>query len=247
MWVCSNAASGRRMSANGVKSTRAGRPGLTDVGLPVWHAREGEGYWNPEWGIVSVPKGWVFVPAGTTFVTREVKKGPHWILLKRRKGYTATLGVFCPEASLTDAEKRRDETAESRARQRGVGRASRERAESRYRTSLERAVLEFLSFAPQHKSLALEIAEGSVAHATPVGSGRVGRTRKLSLSERAELAVRAYIRHKHTNYEALLWDLRGEDPTVDVEDEGDPGYRQIKAEAQRETDEFLRRHRAVPS
>lgn len=58
----------------------------------MWLAREGEGYWNPERGNLTVPGGWGFVPAGDAFVTREVKKGPHWVLVKRRKGYAATLG-----------------------------------------------------------------------------------------------------------------------------------------------------------
>ena len=212
-----------------------------DRGLRVWHAREGEGFWNPERGNIPVPAGWVFVPAGDAFVTREVKKGPHWVLLKRRKGYTATLGVFCPEASLASAEKRRDETAGSRERGRAAGRVSRGRAESRYRVEMERAILEFLAFRPEHAALAEEIAKGAAAQATPVGSGRVGRTRKLSLSQRAELAARAYMRHKHTDYEEQLnshgvipWDEVGEDDYL---------YREIRADARRKVDRFLQKHR----
>ncbi|NNN17089.1 MAG: DUF2293 domain-containing protein [Thermoplasmata archaeon] len=209
----------------------------------MWHARAGEGYWNPERGDVSVPDGWVFVPAGDAFVTREVKKGPHWVLLKRRKGYTAKLGVFCPEENLDVAEKRREETATSRARQRAVGRTSRERAEERYRAEMERAILDFLAFRPQHAALAEEIAQGAVTQATPVGSGRVGRTRKLSLPERAELAARAYVRHRHTNYEARLEKIR-EGMGFDIDpDPDDPLYREVKAEAHRDVEAFLERHR----
>jgi hypothetical protein len=211
------------------------------VGLPVWHAREGGGYWNPEHGDIAVPDGWVFVPGGDAFVTREVKKGPHWVLLKRRKGYTATLGVFCPEENLDVAEKRREETAASRARQRAVGRTSRERSEERYRAEMERAILDFLAFRPEHAALAEAIARGAVTQATPVGSGRVGRTRKLSLSERAELAARAYVRHRHTNYEARLEKIR-EGLGFDI-DPDDPLYREVKAEAHRDVDDFLECHR----
>ena len=214
-----------------------------DQGLPVWHAREGEGYWNPTHGNLSVPDGWVFVPASDAFVTREVKKGPHWVLLKRRKGYTATLGIFCPEASFTNAEKRRDETAASRARQRVVGRASRERAETRYRAELEKAIIGFLGFRPKHAALAREIARGAVAQATPVGSGRVGRTRKLSLAQRAELAARAYIRHRHTDYEEQLAKAsEGTEFSYALEPD-DPLYREARAEARRNVDDFLARHR----
>lgn len=212
-------------------------------GLPVWHARDGEGFWNPERGNVTVPDGWVFIPTGDTFATREVKKGPHWVLLKRRKGYTATLGVFCPEENLDSAERRREETAESRARQRAFGRTSRERAEERYRADMEQAIRDFLAFRPEHAMIAEEVARGAVAQATPVGSGRVGRTRKLSIAERAELAARAYIRHRHTDYEARLEKRRegaGIGPDLDP---ADPIYHELKAEARRDVEDFLERHR----
>lgn len=219
------------------------RPSRGPKGLPVWHARDGEGFWNPERGNVTVPDGWVFVPAGDTFVTREIKKGPHWILLKRRKGYTATLGAFCPEERLALAEKRREETVETRTRQRAVGRMSRERSEERYRAEMERAIREFLAFRPEHAALAEEIARGAVTQATPVRSGRVGRTRKLSLSQRAELAPRAYIRHRHTDYEARL-EKASDGARFGIElDPNDALYRELKTEASRDVDNFLERHR----
>ena len=231
------------MPASDTKEPSARPPMVVEVGLPVWHAREGEGFWNPQRGNLSLPDGWVFVPSGDAFVTREVKKGPHWVLLKRRKGYTATLGVFCPETSLAAAERRRVETAASRARQRVVGRASRERAEERYRAELENAIINFLAFKPKHEALAREIARGTVAQATPVGSGRVGRTRKLPLSQRAELAARAYIRHRHTDYdERLAKASEGAEFSHELEPD-DPLYREARAEAHRHVDDFLARHR----
>lgn len=212
-------------------------------GLAVWHARDGEGYWNPERGNLPVPDGWVFLPSGDAFLTRQVKKGPHWILLKRRKDYTARLGVFCPEENLDSAEHRREATAESRARQRRLGGVSRERAEERYRAEMEHAILDFLAFRPEHATLAGEIAGGAVAKATPVGSGRVGRTRKLSIAERAELAARAYIRHRHTDYEARL-EKMSEGQGFDINhDPDDPLYREVKAKARRDVEDFLERHR----
>ncbi|MDE1821901.1 MAG: DUF2293 domain-containing protein [Euryarchaeota archaeon] len=220
---------------------RAPAPRLVQ-GLPVWHSREREGYWNPEYGEVELPEGWVFLPSGDAFVTRQAKKGPHWVLLKRRKGYTATLGVFCPEESVQQAEAKAAETEGSRAARREVGKRTRARAEERYRAELEQEILAFLEFAPEHALLAREIAKGAAARATPVGSGRVGRTRTLPLSKRAEFAARAYIRHKHTNYEADLWRASGENPTVDL-DPRDPLYREIKGEAQRAVDRFLAEHR----
>ena len=77
--------------------------------------------------------------------------------------------------------------------------------------------------------------------AAEVGSGRVGRTRMLSLEERASLAARAVIRHRHTSYEDDLFDASMDDPW----DEGF-WYREIKTEAQRAVDDFLNRHREAP-
>ncbi len=212
-------------------------------GLPVWHAREGEGYWNPERGNLRVPEGWVLVPSGDPFLTREVKKGPHWILLKRRKRYTAALGVFCPMVRLGLAERRREETAESRARQRRLGSTSRERAEERYRDEMEQTVLHFLAFRPEHTELAREIARGAVTQATPVGSGRVGRTRKLPVAQRAELAARAYVRRRRTDFEVgVAGTPEAAESGVEI-DSNDPLYGKVKAEAHRDVEDFLERHR----
>ena len=86
-----------------------------------------------------------------------------------------------------------------------------------------------------------EIAEEAATRAAEVGSGRVGRTRMLSLEERASLAARAVIRHRHTSYEDDLFEVSMDDPW----DEGF-WYREIKTEAQRAVDDFLRRHRETP-
>lgn len=45
-----------------------------------------------------------------------------------------------------------------------------------------------------------------VCRATAKGKGRVGRTGTIGISEKARLAVQAYIRHTKTNYDDLLRD-----------------------------------------
>jgi hypothetical protein len=62
----------------------------------------------------------------------------------------------------------------------------------------------------------------------------------LSLEERAALAAKALIRHRYTGYEDDLFDASIEDPW----DEGF-WYREIKAEAQRDVDDFLAQHRTT--
>jgi hypothetical protein len=107
-----------------------------------------------------------------------------------------------------------------------------------YRDQLAEAVRRFLAFAPEHADLGDEIASEAATRAAVVGSGRVGRTRTLSLDERAALAARAVIRHRYTSYENDLFD-------ASIEDAWDEGfwYREIIAEVQRAVDDLLERHR----
>jgi hypothetical protein len=95
----------------------------------------------------------------------------------------------------------------------------------------------FLDFSPEHAALAEHIAVDTAAHAAVVGSGRVGRTQKLSLDERAALAARAHIRHGYTSYHDDLDVL----PYVDWSEED--LYRQIKGDANEAVDRFLAEHR----
>jgi hypothetical protein len=44
------------------------------------------------------------------------------------------------------------------------------------------------------------------AHATPVGSGTVARTKRIPVAERAEAAVIAWMRHQTTAYDAMKGD-----------------------------------------
>ena len=80
-----------------------------------------------------------------------------------------------------------------------------------------------------------------------VGNGRVGRTRTLPLKERAALAARAYIRHRHTDYEQKLIGIDALE--IDLEELDDPDdldcvdYQEIKRAAQPDVDAFLDEHR----
>jgi hypothetical protein len=209
-------------------------------GLKVWHAKEGEGYWNPELGNVSLPGDWVFVPAGNAFRTREVKRqGPHWVLLKRRKRYTETLGILCPGNILDAVEGREEATRAARAKARERAEKQRQRDEERYSLAFEEACLRYLDFGPRYASVARTIAHETAVHATVKQSGRVGRTSLLPLDEKVRLAVRAHLRHRHTSYEKEIG-RRGF--PLDHED-----VRPIRRDAGREVDEFLRSRRRAPS
>lgn len=220
----------------------AGGPGLEVANLRVYPARPEEipdgdegwdVWWAPGLGLVRTPPGWVFLPRGEHFVTRKLKEwGRYWVVLRRRPRYTETLGLLAPEEAVVEALRLAEETEEVRGRRRAASARARERAEERYRRQLEQAILAYLDFAPEHSALAEEIAWGAAARAVEVGSGRVGRTRKLSLEGKAALAARAYIRHRYTRYEEMLAQPFAEE-----------FYRDIKAAAQDEVDQFLERHR----
>ena len=114
----------------------------------------------------------------------------------------------------------------------------RRKQEATYQVEFADAIRRFLAFTPEHASLADEIATEAATRASEVGSGRVGRTRMLSLDERAGLAARALIRHRYTTYDDKLFDASLEDPWGE-----EFWYREIKAEAQWAVDDFLDQHR----
>jgi hypothetical protein len=146
--------------------------------------------------------------------------------------------LWAPRTVIEEAAMRASQTAAERANRREVGAQHRAKAEERYRGQLATAIRAFLNFAPEHAVLAEDIAVNASERAAVVGSGRVGRTRKLSVEERAALAARAYVRHRYTNYEDAL-------DAVAFEQGWDDQYlyREIKAEAHEVVDDFLERHR----
>ena len=216
------------------------------------------GLWHPELGDLIQPDGWEFLPAGNAFLTRRVKAaGSHWIVFqpKGRRAHRRLLGLLAPSTAIDEAQAAADATAAKRETQRAAGARQRDRTEAAYRAEFKQAVLRWLDFAPDHEAVASDIADSAVERAAVVGSGRVGRTKTLSLDERAALAARAYIRHHYTDYERRLERLdiadfdidheadigREADIGIDIESTGD--YGQIKREAHRAVDDFLALHR----
>ncbi|MFN3255409.1 MAG: DUF2293 domain-containing protein [Ilumatobacter sp.] len=201
------------------------------------------GWWNPDLGELVVPDGWEFLASGDAFVTRRVKAaGVYWNAWKpknRRGGHRRRLGLLAPTAGIDAARNAAIETANQRARSRVAGARHRERLEADYQGELRDTVVRWLDFVPEHHDLAVDIAIGTAAQATVVGSGRVGRTRTLSVDERAVLAARAYIRHHHTDYHDRL-----DNANVELGDDiDDDDYREIKRAAHDEVEAFLDAHR----
>ena len=201
------------------------------------------GWWNPDLGELVVPDGWEFLASGDAFVTRRVKAaGVYWSAWKpknRRGGHRRRLGLLAPTAAIDAARNAAIESADQRAAARAAGARHRERVEADYQTELRDTVLRWLDFAPEHRDLAADIADGAAARATVVGSGRVGRTKTISVDERAELAARAYIRHHHTGYHDRL-----DNANLELDDDiDDDDYREIKRAAHDDVEAFLDAHR----
>jgi hypothetical protein len=212
--------------------------------LDVYDSREV--FWHPELGELALPDGWELLPAGDAFLTRRVKAaGLYWTLwLPRSRGHDhrRKIGLLAPADVIAASRAEAVMTEERRARQRLVGARQRDRTEAGYRAEFAAAVEGWLAFAPEHRTLAAEIAHGAAEQAAVVGSGRVGRTKTLSLDERAALAARAFIRHHHTDYEEILDDV---DPFGgDIER---AEYQVIKQRAHMAVDSFLAAHRRTPS
>lgn len=216
---------------------------LIHLQLDVYMTREGP--WNPDHGAIEIPDTWDFLPSGDAFVTRRVKaNGVYWVAWRPRghsRPHRRKLGLWAPRETIEAAQGEAAENEEHRAKRRAQSALARDRQEARYREELEGAIRQFLAFAPEHAHLADEITRAAAARAAEVGSGRVGRTQALPLEERAALAARAFIRHRYTSYEDDLSEAAVQDPW----DEGF-WYREIKADARRAIDDFLRRHRETP-
>jgi hypothetical protein len=213
---------------------------LTAEHLDVYSTREG--LWTPEHGAVEIPAEWDFLPSGDAFVTRTVKAaGVYWLSWDpktRTSPHRRLRGLWAPKDAIAVAQAKAEETAAKRAVALVSGARQRARQEERHREELRGAILAYLAFAPEHAALAQEIAEEAATRAAVVGSGRVGRTRRLSLEDRAALAARASIRHQHTRYEDEL------DRLAFLEGwDADYLYRDVKAAAHAAVDEFIDAHR----
>ena len=79
----------------------------------------------------------------------------------------------------------------------------RDRQQTQYVEDFQQAILEFLDFHEDHAVLASQLAAQVAAHATPVGSGTVARTQRISIERRAEAAVIAWLRHQTTAYDQM--------------------------------------------
>ena len=157
---------------------------------------------------------------------------------RKNRAHRRKLGLYAPIRTIEEARAAAELTDQRRAKQRVTNARHRDLVEDDYRSEFTAAVVSWLDFAPEHAALADKIALSAAEQAVVVGSGRVGRTRKLALEERAALAARASIRHRLTDYEERLSEL---DPIEGELDDFE--YRRIRRDAHEAVDAFLDAHR----
>ncbi len=151
----------------------------------------------------------VWLPSGDAALTRRAKKHSKlWAVIVRfsraRRRYERQ-GLLVEEEALEQAQEEclADEALREARRERDAERRAEQDVE--LAQSMKAKLMEMFPGCPPNE------AESIARHTSVRGSGRVGRSEAgRSLSEEAlRFAAVAYIRHRHTNYDALL--MRGRD------------------------------------
>jgi len=155
---------------------------------------------------VKIPKGWGHLRPGDAGLTRRVKKaGPHWVVKSWYKKRWISQGVLAPEETIAALRSELDAEREdpSYGKKLEAGRKRRAKQEEAYVEDFAGAVRAFLSFHGDYADLGSKMAELIAAHATPVGSGTVARTKRIPIEQRAEAATIAWLRHQTTTYDFM--------------------------------------------
>ncbi|EPE04005.1 alanine and arginine rich protein [Ophiostoma piceae UAMH 11346] len=149
-----------------------------------------------------MPKGYTFVSKGNVYITAHCRSAtyaankPLYVVSKkagtaRSASKGGVLGLRCP-IHIAKAV-REDERA---------SRSTRHEATAKRDDTLANTFRDALLAA--YPDTPRDMVPQVVKHAMTKRQGRVARTGTLKLDQRVRLAVRAHIRHCHTNYDALL-------------------------------------------
>jgi hypothetical protein len=131
--------------------------------------------------------------------------GPSWAVIEKRGRKAFSKGLWAPRENIEAAKValEAERSTPAYAKKLAAAGARREREQAAYVASFEAEVLSFLRFAARFEPLALNVARRVTEHATPVGSGTVARTERISIDRRAESAVIAWMRHQTTAYDRI--------------------------------------------
>jgi hypothetical protein len=156
--------------------------------------------------VLTVPDGWALLPPGDSGLTRRIKGAvEHWVVQEKKGRKTFSKGVWAPAETIARirSELEAERSTEKYAKRKAADARRREKAQAEYVEDFHGAVLKYLDFHPAHSELGSQLARAVTDHATPVGSGTVARTKRISVEQRAEAAVIAWLRHQTTAYDAM--------------------------------------------
>ena len=160
----------------------------------------------PDGRLLTPPADWQCLPPGDAGLTRRVKAaGPSWVVIEKRGRKSFSRGLWAPEIHIASARAAlsSERATPTYAKKRAADVQRRERAQQTYVGEFAAEVQAFLRFSDRYRDMAIQLAEKVTAHATPVGSGTVARTQRISVDRRAEAAVIAWMRHQTTAYDHL--------------------------------------------
>ena len=155
---------------------------------------------------VVAPEDWELLPPGDAGLTRRVKAaGATWTVQQKKGRKTFSHGVWAPADTIARERKKieAERATPEYARKMKKAAERRERDQTAYVKEFNETVVAFLAFDPAHAELEAQLAEAVTAHATPVGSGTVARTKRIDVNQRAEAAVIAWMRHQTTAYDHM--------------------------------------------
>ena len=156
--------------------------------------------------ILTPPEGWILLPPGDAALTRRVKAaGDHWIVQEKKGRKVFSRGVWVAATTIDRirADLEAERSTEGYAKRKDADARRRNIAQAEYVEDFYGAVVKFLAFHPAHADFAGKLARAVADHATPVGSGTVARTKRISVEQRAEAAVIAWMRHQTTGYDSM--------------------------------------------
>lgn len=157
--------------------------------------------------VIQVPDGWELLPPGDAALTRRVKAaGDYWIMEEKKGRKVFSKGVWACAVTISTirATLESERSTEKFAKAQVANARKREALQSQYVDEFFSAVLAFLCFHHKYQELGEKLARSVTEHATPTSSGTVARTKRIPLSERAELAVIAWMRHNTTAYDNMV-------------------------------------------
>jgi hypothetical protein len=131
--------------------------------------------------------------------------GPSWAVVEKKGRKVFSKGLWAPRETIdaVTAAANAERSTEAYRKKRSADAERRVKSEVAYAESFEDAVVRFLGFSREWSKLGEVMARLVAAHATPVGSGTVARTKRIPIEERAAAAVIAWMRHQTTDYDDM--------------------------------------------